>query len=218
MEALQWQAQQASREAEQLRRTPSAAADAAAPMDADAPGGSQGGSPTAAGASQQQAAGGAARPQASLASSEAGSAVGAERQPSTSSLPAAADAAAAAGAADAAELPPGVAAAAAAAGLVPPEQGGPAGAPGMYGSAPAHEEFDELLAAFQEQVGGWVAGGLVGEGCGVGARPAPSAGCCHMALQTCRLRPVPAPASAPAGLPHARLPGGAPAAHARPRQ
>lgn len=51
------------------------------------------------------------------------------------------------------ELPPPVAEAAQAGAMVPPEQGGPAGHPGMYGRAPPHERFDVLLARFQSQVG-----------------------------------------------------------------
>lgn len=165
-ETLAWQAQQAQREQQQLRRdTAALPTDGATPMDAE---GSEGQQPSAVGQPQQQpAAAGEPQPQASLDSSAAGSTVGVgQRHNSTASLPAAAAAATAdndatangttAGCSGSSELPNSVAAAALAAAVVPPEQGGPAGAPGMYGAAPPHESFDDLLSRFQEQVGAMV--------------------------------------------------------------
>lgn len=153
-DALQWQAQQAAREARQLRRggppTQDCGLPGVAPMDADGP----------AAAQQQGSHGAGARPQpqASHDSSAAGSAVaGTSASPANGSVDGAASegGATTAGGVDhsgSSELPPAVADAALAEVVVPPEQGGPAGHPGMYGPAPPHESFDELLVRFQAQV------------------------------------------------------------------
>lgn len=161
-ETLHWQATQAARETAQLAGMVAAAGGGAEPMDAT-PGEPAGGAQAApqqaqaAQAAQQRQ---AAQPQASLDSSEAGSAVGSASHRHNNSVGNLAGGGAGAGAAGVGEkdchassqLPDGVAAAALAEVLVPPEQGGPAGFPAMYGAPPPHEKFDDLLARFQAQV------------------------------------------------------------------
>lgn len=161
-EVLAWQRQQAERERRQLRREAPTASHGGAPerpgaMDVEAaPAAAAEAQPAAAGQRQE-------RPQASLDSSEAGSAVGASQSHNNSvgdlaegaeDCPAAPAAAAkSVGFSGSTHLPDAVAAAAMAEVLVPAERAGPAGAPGMYGAAPPHEAFDELLLRFQAQVG-----------------------------------------------------------------